>query len=460
MLDATLRDHVVLFSWLHLSDIHIGQGNAAIGWDQVLVLQELKNDVVLQLREERVCRPAALFVTGDIAFSGATRQPDEYQRAGAWLSSVATAAELPAESVFVVPGNHDVQRNVDAADAQLGALVKAVRGGAESIDTVLRDPAHASLFRKRLANYLDFTGAFAPACREVAASAARAFSWAHERSVQGGLRLRVVGLNTALLAADDEDRGRLRLGGAQLAQIQANDPQTMLLTLGHHPLRGGWLADEDAVAGWIRNHSQVHLTGHVHEADATQVIKGGGGRSISVTAGACHGDAGALPSHGYNFAALARSPEGQLELLVWPRRWSPANAGFRLDVENVLDGQTHSRHVIGPAPARAPDAPAPRRAATPVDRMHKLSALLAGLSVTDTFAGRSALLAGIPFRDALNRDPGNKLLDLQQIVGALLPRKLADGTACVVTLIDNALPYAEGSDLQPALLALRASLLS
>lgn len=67
----------VLLSWLHVSDIHFGHGDLGHGWDQKLVLDTLRRDVEQLLAAERVPSPEIVLVTGDIAFSGATRAKDE-----------------------------------------------------------------------------------------------------------------------------------------------------------------------------------------------------------------------------------------------------------------------------------------------------------------------------------------------------------------------------------------------
>jgi hypothetical protein len=447
----------VLFSWLHLSDIHVGQGDVAYGWDQRLVLQALREDAENLVRSRRVPAPQTVFVTGDIAFSGATRSATEYAGASQWLSSIATAIGLSNDDVLVVPGNHDVQRSVDAADTEVAELVRALREGTQSLDAVLADAAKASLLRKRIANYLTFADQFAPASREDRTAAARGFCWRLGRAVEG-LRLRVVGLNTALLAADDEDRGRLRLGGPQMGHALLNDgaPPALTIVLSHHPLQGGWLADEKAASTWLQNHAQVHLSGHIHEARAEQVVTGGGRRHLAVTAGAAHGDAasGGLPaSHGYNFGALTRSNAG-IGLAVWPRRWSPGNAQFRLDVDNVLDGQEHSRHEL--FTSRAAPSPGPPPSLGPPQKTN-LAELLAKLPALESFSARSLLLDRIPSRRALNRSESSKLVDLQLMVAQLRDLRLSDGTPCLAILIENALPFAAGTDVEDALGRARAA---
>jgi 3',5'-cyclic AMP phosphodiesterase CpdA len=452
----------ILFSWIHLSDIHIGHGNAAHGWDQKLVLKALRDDVAKLVGEGSVPRPAAMLVTGDIAFSGATRKPTEYADAREWLLSVAAAAGIAKEDVFVVPGNHDVQRRVDKEDRDVSRLVRALRRG-ESIDEALGDRADAALLKKRMARYLTFAASFAPMCRAGAEPPRKRLYWCHERSAGGGIKLRIAGLNTALLAADAKDQGKLRLGKAQLAHALldgARDDKTIVLVLTHHPFRDGWLADEAEVASWMRNHASIHLSGHVHVADAEQVVTGGGTSFIHVTAGAAHGDAEekAVPaSHGYNVAALVRSPSGGVQLAIWPRRWSPTNTGFRVDVHNVPDRADHTLHEIAGVKAKpSAKAAAAPPAASPARR--DLALILDELPVAATFGGRSALLTGVPIASAINRSADGKLLDLQLIVNQLRPRKLADGRRCLAVVIDNALGFAAGTDLVSPLLVERDAL--
>src|SRR5262245_21507188 len=105
-----------LFSWIHLSDIHIGHGAAGHGWDQRLVLDCLREDIA-QTTQRTVPKPDAIFITGDIGFSGNSRiRPEEtasreYECAAQWLIDVGKAAGLGSDRIFVVPGNHDVNRS-------------------------------------------------------------------------------------------------------------------------------------------------------------------------------------------------------------------------------------------------------------------------------------------------------------------------------------------------------------
>jgi 3',5'-cyclic AMP phosphodiesterase CpdA len=344
-----------LISWLHLSDIHFGHGSAAHGWDQQLVLSCLQADLA-QVRARGVPSPELILVTGDIAFSGASRvregqaESTEYQEASQWLRGLGQELGITPSRIFVVPGNHDVQRSADG-DPAVARLVDDLREGRLELDAAWSQPGARALLARRQAHYLAWAAGFGPAYAEPSLPPEERLRWTQRMEVPEGLRLRLVGLNTALLSANDKDHGRLRLGNVQLAHAlrPAIEPNELVVVLSHHPFRGGWLADEQNVDAWIRNHAHLHLSGHVHEADSEQARSGAGGLFVRVVAGSAHGEqmpAGIPSGHGYNLAAVFRSDDGQLVLRVWPRRWSDKNKRFIEDSDNVPAGQPYSEHAL------------------------------------------------------------------------------------------------------------------
>jgi len=348
-----------LISWLHLSDIHFGHGSAAHRWDQQLVLSCLQADLA-QVRARGVPSPELILVTGDIAFSGASRvregqaESTEYQEASQWLRGLGQVLGITPACTFVVPGNHDVQRSADG-DPAVAKLVDDLREGRLELDAAWSQPGARALLARRQAHYLAWAAGFGPAHAEPSLPPEERLLWTHRMEVLEGPRLRLVGLNTALLSANDKDHGRLRLGNVQLAHAlrPAIEPNELVVVLSHHPFRGGWLADEQNVDAWIRNHAHLHLSGHVHEADSEQARSGAGGLFVSVVAGSAHGEQlpeGIPSGHGYNLAAVFRSDDGQLVLRVWPRRWSDKNKRFIEDSDNVPAGQPYSEHPLRSTP--------------------------------------------------------------------------------------------------------------
>jgi predicted MPP superfamily phosphohydrolase len=101
-------------TWLHLSDMHRHPWR---NWASNRVLDELVLDLQALERDQGL-RPDLIFFTGDAAFGHTGEGPDERlpaQFRGAeenFFSRVrnAYAEPVPQARMFLVPGNHDVDR--------------------------------------------------------------------------------------------------------------------------------------------------------------------------------------------------------------------------------------------------------------------------------------------------------------------------------------------------------------
>lgn len=356
-----------LFTWIHLSDLHVGSDDAAAGlgpddasaWSQPLLLRALREDLIAQGAQHLV---HAILITGDIARGG---QAGDYARARAWLDDVARALGLGPGRIFTVPGNHDVNRSADR-DSAVGGIVTGVRAGERTLDAVLADAPARERLAARMGAYLDFAAGLAPAVLAPSAKppVERLF-WQH-RERHGRLRIRLLGLNTALLSADDRDQGQLALGKLQRDLALTARPGELVVALSHHHLQGGWLADEDEANAWLHEHVHVHLFGQVHDAASEEARSGTGTRWVRIAVGASHAPgepsgpspAGPPVGFGYAIASVLGDGQGGLSLRLWPRRWSPASRAFGVDVESVPDGRDHMDHPVS-ATLRDGDTPVP-----------------------------------------------------------------------------------------------------
>lgn len=217
----------VLFSWLHVSDIHANHGSVEHWANQQAILRALKADISNAVQNFGAPRPRAILVTGDIAFSGnvCKREKEsvssEYVRARDWLLDVAGLCKISPGLLFFVPGNHDVSRTTKglARDSLL-----ALRRGEREIDEALSDEDYQAMLSHRLHGYLDF-------CRDLNVGCAALSSWQHVIPAEEGLRIRLVGLNTALLCNDEKDKGQLFLGQAQVNALTDHPPSDNELVL-------------------------------------------------------------------------------------------------------------------------------------------------------------------------------------------------------------------------------------
>lgn len=336
---------IPLFSWLHLSDIHFGHGDKQHGWDQQLVITKLLEDINHR-SEYNIPNLNCVFVTGDIAFSGATRSKKEYEQANAWLTALTQSLALRKQDLYLVPGNHDVQRNIHNKNSNARRLIQELREGRESIDVALASRNDKKFLVNRLKNYLNFSLEFGPADRSI-----EQLYWVHTIDIPFGLSIRIAGLNTALLCQDDKDEQKLFLGKEQLSntfQPGIGKSNEIAITLTHHPLE--WLRDSQDVSKWIRSESDIHLSGHVHIANSEELRRGSGTNFIHVVSGAVHNERqqiGVPEGHGYSYGSIQMNEkDGALFLLIWPRRWSSENTDFRVDVEKVPKRQDYAIHSL------------------------------------------------------------------------------------------------------------------
>jgi hypothetical protein len=339
----------LLFSWLHISDIHARHGGPDHRLGQRVVLADLHRS--LERLPDGLARVDAIFVTGDLAFSGGMRDPAEYNDVAELLRHAAATLEVPANRLFVVPGNHDVDRGVAKAKPELLDHLAKLRRGAASL---LERPAGLEAdFQARLAGWRALVERAAP---HLAPRLDVDGGWSLDLEGATGAPLRLVGLNTALLSQDDDDRGSLRIGRRQAQPLF--EPGRVVIALGHHPL--SWLGDPTDLLGPIRRWTDVYLHGHVHRQASTAVLQGGGDLHVTGVAGAAHLDeneAGAL-RHAYTFGAFVGGSGSALKLRSWPRAYDPER-GFISDACNCIPEKNYAELPVPKRLTWAPAAPSP-----------------------------------------------------------------------------------------------------
>lgn len=324
----------VVWSWLHISDIHFGHGGAENVSDQAFVLAKLVDD--LQGHSARAVSPQAVLITGDVGFTGGKRDPGEYQSALDYMDQVkAKIGNLP---VFVVPGNHDVQR-AETRGFTL-RLLEALRAGttAGELDDVLKASDEADLLHARFSGYDEFVAK--------ADATGDSRGWTRDITGADGRPIRILGWNTALLSNDDSDEGKLTIHHSAVDSALTDVPEgAVVVALSHHPTN--WLRDRDRkrLEGRMAGRVHIHLHGHVHAPGSRSILDGQGRQHAVITAGAAHGERDRfeqlVPFH-YSIGAIVATQNGP-ELRVWPRKWSDR---WTLDVDTVPDDRSYAAHPL------------------------------------------------------------------------------------------------------------------
>ena len=345
---------------VHLSDIHFG-GYGEVWDDKEDQRDQLTEDVARLVAEDGSAD--AILIGGDIAFSG---KRDEYDRARKWLDELVTAADCDPSSIWMVPGNHDVDQAVIKRSPILEAFHRDVQEcGLDELDELLK---------RRMAQDEAAVGLVAPfteytkfARKYGCPTSAHTPYW-HDDSLQTGSHaVQLWGVNSAVVSGlNDGDPPKsdptLVLG---THQSRMKEPAGVLrLALCHHP--PSHLRDWDRVAPYFAR-AHVCLFGHVHAYRTEQRVAGGG---VHVHAGAVGPPAGGAWGPTYNFLSLEVGDES-IQLEVRPRVWSESDKLFEAHHQEretftiALDRRT-LLGVPEPEPAEEPE-PEPLDDARPTE---------------------------------------------------------------------------------------------
>ena len=221
----------ILYTWVHLSDIHFGHGDPDWCEDQRDVVDKLITDVREALDAADESSPDALILTGDIAFAG---KPDEFIYAEEMIRDIVEAAGGDPR-VYTVAGNHDVVRTTSDNLSEM-RLIEGLRSGRDRLADVLTHGPDVAALERRFAPYRDF-------CERVGSPFAITTAWTEGVKLSNGVILRFVGWNSGLLCQDNSDRGRLSLPvGSAIASVRHRKSNEIVVVMTHHDL--DWLQEE------------------------------------------------------------------------------------------------------------------------------------------------------------------------------------------------------------------------
>nr|HNI24655.1 metallophosphoesterase [Plasticicumulans sp.] len=253
---------------LHLTDLHERGPRETEAWRRRRVL----GDAWLRNLDEIGTVDLVCF-TGDLADRG---QAQEYERAAEFLDGTLQRLGLARERLYLVPGNHDIDRGIGKPawqklrehlhHASPQAVSRWLAGGPapfgfadDEREAVLarRDAWHGFLRDFGLPHLLPGSG---PHLR---------LGWRQTLSLPYPVHL--LGLDTAWLAGDDHDAGALRLTEDQVMRLATDADGKPLaglrIALLHHPLDD--LADGAYCRRLLGEHVDVVLRGHLHETEPT-----------------------------------------------------------------------------------------------------------------------------------------------------------------------------------------------
>jgi predicted MPP superfamily phosphohydrolase len=262
---------------LHLSDIHERGERERENWRRKRVLGDKWWANLAELVTDGRAIDLICF-TGDLADWG---RPDEYAALTPFVERVLRQTAVPKDRLFLVPGNHDIDRTIEKAAWQhLRESGPRTSRSALSRFVAGREMAPLGIDPNAVAAVIARQGAYRNWIDDLGRPELIPTASAHGRL---GYRVtvprlpcpvHVIGLDSAWLAGDDHDAGKLLLTENQVGSLVTDKAGQTLpgyrLALVHHPIDD--LADKGDVVPLLADNVDLVLRGHLHEASAEERV--------------------------------------------------------------------------------------------------------------------------------------------------------------------------------------------
>src|ERR1022692_50172 len=259
-------------TWLHVSDFHIRDGDS---YDRDVVLRALVKSVKNFGRRGLV--PDLVFATGDITHSGKANQ---YELATRFFDELLGAIGLNRHRLFVIPGNHDVDRD-------LGIGLLRTLESREEADNYFRPDVPKPHLAQKLRAFLRWHNRYFEGIRALPEDTTCA---PVEVADIRGLRIGILPVNSALFCQVDYDHARLWVGrrclDAEVQRLQALRTNVNIALM-HHPV--DWLhsLERPNIKATLQSNFDFILRGHLHETDV-ESIASASGEALYCAAGAAY----------------------------------------------------------------------------------------------------------------------------------------------------------------------------
>lgn len=375
---------------LHLSDIHFRREDIGTPMDPN---HHLRNELLHDA--ENMCRhlgkaPTAILISGDIAFAA---HADEYAFALTWLEKLVTSCGTTIESIFVVPGNHDVVRSM-ASKPSVQAYHRDIKSANPiSLDGILRGLLADPDASRVLYAPLDQFNLFAEQFFCDVSAPLRTIS-KRDLKLNDGSVLRLTGLNSAFVSSQADKAGDLFVDPACCQVTRERGVEHVAIC--HHPFT--WLRNGDALKDHLNDIARLQLFGHDHTS-RIELNRD----SVRVSASAAHPD---RTEHGwepgYNLIELEvinSGAERELAIATHVRIWQSRPGQFRPKMDGAKDVFRHKISLDGwtALPVEKEAATGSIEPAVPAHTAPNLEQPIAGIDPMDTLRNISVRFFKLTF---------------------------------------------------------------
>lgn len=317
-------------TWLHISDTHF---HKEFNHENEEIFEKFFDDLE-KMKTRYNLYPDLIFFTGDVVhgqFGPGLSFKEQYEEANEFLRRVRSIfPKVPISNIFIVPGNHDVNR-AHIAESQTGLLkdfqVNDKKNGSRKVNEIIQsNNPEWKRFMERLNDYKQFLEEIG--YTHLLEDSDR-LTYSTTRDING-FKVGITGLNSAWSCCGSDDKGSLWLGTCQISKSYSKLKDTMLsIVISHHP--PNWFTEfEDlSLDRELEQKFDFYLHGHEHQDWVKNINK-----HVRIPAGALY--SGLDNNHKYNFVRLyPEENRGHVFLRRYNYGWVPNVIGDMTNDEGI-----------------------------------------------------------------------------------------------------------------------------
>ncbi len=348
-------------TWLHLSDWHqkVFSGSEGVAQDRKTLSESLMQSIKDQMNDEPDLQEIDFVVfSGDVAFKA---DPAEYEAARVNLFEPLRKAvgfkKFTEKNLFLVPGNHDLNRNLVRIDTKkMDNVDKNIddvfwsNGIAfrQDVNELFSKPSSKKRLLEPFANFNDFHRKLL----SLKTSDKEKDQISYFRKLEkGGTRIGIIGINSAAFCArnynsknNNDDFGYLVVSENQISRFtQEAQNVDLCISIMHHPL--SWLRESEEYFIFEEVSRNAHFLLHGHEhLPRINVIESTTGDLVVVPAGSVFEkryNRDPRYTNSYNFVTVDTAKR---EGTIYFMRWLDRGRGWRRD-EDIWEGGAYNFHL-------------------------------------------------------------------------------------------------------------------
>lgn len=231
-------------TWIHLSDIHYNFNNYETDW---------LRDRMIELFKKEQIRCDFIVITGDLLYQFKVGFEDGIFN---YLSEICDLLRVSKENIFIVPGNHDFER-----DKKRKIFIKGLKNPADNIKNTVSE-----LEQDLIDDLIDGQSQFWSFHEKFLE---RKSDYYNVHFIDEREYFNIINLNTCLISGDENEEGYLSINMKKLREVlknvsKADKPN---IVIAHHSLECFCMEERDEIVQMFDDYGvDLYLCGHMHKS--------------------------------------------------------------------------------------------------------------------------------------------------------------------------------------------------